>query len=103
MKTIRVASVAALALGLYGACSQGADSDTFGGFPPGPTPSSAGDSGPATFGVDSEGTVPEGGCCLPQSEPGIRQLRAGLLDFGYVEGKNYVLMIRLADDNAGFV
>jgi hypothetical protein len=70
MKTIRMASIAALALGLSGACSQGADSDTFGGLPPGPTPSSAGESGPATFGVDSEGTDTPGGCCLPQSEPG---------------------------------
>jgi len=37
---------------------------------------------------------------LPQSEPAIDQLRAGLVDLGYAEGKNYVLVIRLADDSA---
>src|SRR5690349_14746366 len=37
---------------------------------------------------------------LQESEPSIRQLRAGLLDLGYVEGKNYELVIRLADDKA---
>ncbi len=37
---------------------------------------------------------------MPESEPAIRQLRSGLQGLGYVEGKNYVLEIRLADDNA---
>lgn len=37
---------------------------------------------------------------MPESEPAIVQLRAGLQDLGYLEGKNYALDIRLADDNA---
>jgi putative ABC transport system substrate-binding protein len=37
---------------------------------------------------------------LSESEALIGRLRAGLQDLGYVEGKNYVLDIRLADDNA---
>ena len=37
---------------------------------------------------------------LSESDALIGRLRAGLQDLGYVEGKNYVLDIRLADDNA---
>jgi len=69
MQTIRGASIAALVLALVGACSQGADSDTFGWPPGGPTPTSVTDGGQATFGVDSEGDV-GGSCCVPQAEAG---------------------------------
>jgi hypothetical protein len=71
MKTIRGASIVALVLGLSGACSQGADSESF-GWPPAPTPGSATDTdtGRATFGVDTEGSHAPGGCCLPQDDAG---------------------------------
>jgi putative tryptophan/tyrosine transport system substrate-binding protein len=37
---------------------------------------------------------------LPESGPLIGRLRAGLQDLGYAEGKNYVLHVRVADDDA---
>jgi hypothetical protein len=66
MTTIRWARLVALGLWLSAGCSQGADPEQQGTWPPGGPAPDDGDTGPATFGADPDG----GSCCLPQEEPG---------------------------------
>lgn len=68
MKTIRGVSIAALVL--MAACSQGAETNPYPGWPPPGTPGqgTTGSDGPATFGVD--GPAEDGGCCVAHGDPG---------------------------------